>query len=223
MGRRVLPAVVVLGLVVLGLALVGFAPAASATHWAVGVTYGPTTVFMETDQTFTLTLRNDGPDPVAVANVAITFDWVTSGFRYTVSDTTFNLAPANEQTLTRTIPIPRLVTGSLHSLSVFITAQTNGDFFAEEKEYTGQVTAQVAPPPAAFASALVLCGAGIVVGIVILVLIIVLVVRRRPRTPPAMPTAPAVAPAQACPTCGRPITFVPQYQRWYCPSENKYI
>jgi len=218
MRRRVLPAILVLGL-----ALCAFGPTVTANHWSVPVTYSPTTVFMESDQVFTLTLRNDGPDPVAVSQVQITFDWVTSGFRYTVSSSAFNLAPANEQRLTRTIPVPRLVAGSVHSLSIFVTAQTNGDLFAEEKAYSGQVTAQETPPPQAIAGALLLCGAGLIVGIVVLVLIIVLVVRRRPRAPPVMPmAAPGVA-AQACPTCGRPLTFVSQYQRWYCSAENKYV
>jgi sporulation protein YlmC with PRC-barrel domain len=31
-------------------------------------------------------------------------------------------------------------------------------------------------------------------------------------------------PAQPlCPTCGRPLTWIPQYQRWYCYNDKKYI
>jgi len=26
-----------------------------------------------------------------------------------------------------------------------------------------------------------------------------------------------------CPTCGRPLTWVPQYQRWYCYNDKKYV
>ena len=26
-----------------------------------------------------------------------------------------------------------------------------------------------------------------------------------------------------CPTCGRPLTWIPQYQRWYCYNEKKYV
>lgn len=32
--------------------------------------------------------------------------------------------------------------------------------------------------------------------------------------------APAAPPA--CPRCGQPLTFVPQYGRWYCPAEQFY-
>ncbi len=26
-----------------------------------------------------------------------------------------------------------------------------------------------------------------------------------------------------CPTCSRPLTWIPQYQRWYCYNEKKYV
>jgi len=26
-----------------------------------------------------------------------------------------------------------------------------------------------------------------------------------------------------CPTCGRPLTYVQQYQRWYCYNDKKYV
>ena len=26
-----------------------------------------------------------------------------------------------------------------------------------------------------------------------------------------------------CPTCGRPLTWIPQYSRWYCYNEKKYV
>jgi sporulation protein YlmC with PRC-barrel domain len=26
-----------------------------------------------------------------------------------------------------------------------------------------------------------------------------------------------------CPTCNRPLTYIPQYQRWYCYNEKKYV
>ncbi len=26
-----------------------------------------------------------------------------------------------------------------------------------------------------------------------------------------------------CPTCGRPLTWIPQYQRWYCYNDQKYV
>jgi len=36
--------------------------------------------------------------------------------------------------------------------------------------------------------------------------------------------APAASATTAtCPTCGGPLTFVQQYQRWYCPKDQKYV
>ncbi len=29
--------------------------------------------------------------------------------------------------------------------------------------------------------------------------------------------------AATCPTCGGPLTFIQQYQRWYCPKDQKYV
>jgi hypothetical protein len=26
-----------------------------------------------------------------------------------------------------------------------------------------------------------------------------------------------------CPTCNRPLTWIPQYQRWYCYNDKKYV
>lgn len=26
-----------------------------------------------------------------------------------------------------------------------------------------------------------------------------------------------------CPTCNRPLTWIPQYQRWYCYNDQKYV
>ena len=46
--------------------------------------------------------------------------------------------------------------------------------------------------------------------------------------PPAYPAYPSSAPATAppspaCPTCGQPLTYVQQYQGWYCDREQKYV
>jgi sporulation protein YlmC with PRC-barrel domain len=48
--------------------------------------------------------------------------------------------------------------------------------------------------------------------------------------PAASGPAVAAQPAQAaqstqpmCPTCGRPLTYIQQYQRWYCYNEKKYV
>ncbi len=37
--------------------------------------------------------------------------------------------------------------------------------------------------------------------------------------PPPPPPAPSTPP---CPSCGSPLTYIPQYQRWYCYKEKKY-
>lgn len=41
-------------------------------------------------------------------------------------------------------------------------------------------------------------------------------IRRGPPPPPELA-------AQTCPTCGQPLTFVQQYNRWYCPNCKKYV
>lgn len=38
--------------------------------------------------------------------------------------------------------------------------------------------------------------------------------------PPPPPPPPG---AQACPTCGGPLTYIEQYQRWYCYKCKKYV
>lgn len=48
----------------------------------------------------------------------------------------------------------------------------------------------------------------------------------QPYQPPYQPQyqAPPAAPAaQICPTCGRPATYVQQYNRWYCYNCRKYL
>ena len=41
---------------------------------------------------------------------------------------------------------------------------------------------------------------------------------------PVQAAQQAAQPAQPlCPTCGRPLTFVQQYQRWYCYNDKKYV
>jgi hypothetical protein len=50
--------------------------------------------------------------------------------------------------------------------------------------------------------------------------------------PPQQPMAPMQAPAQSapvapaavnCPTCGKPATWVAQYNRYYCYTDQKYV
>jgi hypothetical protein len=41
--------------------------------------------------------------------------------------------------------------------------------------------------------------------------------------PPAAPLAPAGGLPPPCPRCGRPATWIPQYQRYYCFSDGLYV
>ena len=71
-----------------------------------------------------------------------------------------------------------------------------------------------------------LLGAGII-GFVI-VFVIYLVVRESHPVVGAMPMPVMYGPPQAapmpaaCPVCGGPMTWYPQYQRWYCPTCAQY-
>lgn len=44
---------------------------------------------------------------------------------------------------------------------------------------------------------------------------------------PAMQQPVAATPTQGqapvCPRCGGPLTYIPQYQRWYCYKDKKYV
>jgi hypothetical protein len=48
---------------------------------------------------------------------------------------------------------------------------------------------------------------------------------QQPMAPVApMPAAAPVAPAApVCPRCGRPATWIPQYSRWYCGTDQQYL
>jgi hypothetical protein len=35
--------------------------------------------------------------------------------------------------------------------------------------------------------------------------------------------SPPPPPPQNCPTCGNPLTYIQQYQRWYCYKDQKYV
>jgi sporulation protein YlmC with PRC-barrel domain len=43
---------------------------------------------------------------------------------------------------------------------------------------------------------------------------------QQPQQAAAQPTSQA---QPTCPTCGKPLTWIPQYQRWYCYNEKKYV
>jgi len=39
----------------------------------------------------------------------------------------------------------------------------------------------------------------------------------------APPPPPPATATQTCPTCGSPLRYIQQYQRWYCDKEQKYV
>jgi len=39
----------------------------------------------------------------------------------------------------------------------------------------------------------------------------------------AQPVQQQAQSAPLCQTCGKPLTWIPQYQRWYCYNEKKYV
>lgn len=41
--------------------------------------------------------------------------------------------------------------------------------------------------------------------------------------PPPPPPPPPPQTIPVCPTCGNPLTYIQQYQRWYCYKEQKYV
>ncbi|MCI4330312.1 MAG: hypothetical protein L3K19_00490 [Thermoplasmata archaeon] len=45
---------------------------------------------------------------------------------------------------------------------------------------------------------------------------------QQPMAPVAAPAPMAAAPVN-CPTCGKPATWVAQYNRWYCYTDQKYV
>ena len=46
-------------------------------------------------------------------------------------------------------------------------------------------------------------------------------VQQQPAQTMAQPVQQSTQPV--CPTCGKPLTWIPQYQRWYCYSDKKYV
>ena len=40
---------------------------------------------------------------------------------------------------------------------------------------------------------------------------------------PTAPSPPNVPATKTCPTCGSPLRYIQQYQRWYCDKEQKYV
>jgi hypothetical protein len=60
-----------------------------------------------------------------------------------------------------------------------------------------------------------------VLGLIIVLLIVGLAIRRRGPAYP-QPPPPPPPPTKACPKCGQPLMYVPQYDRWYCNNCKEY-
>ncbi len=46
----------------------------------------------------------------------------------------------------------------------------------------------------------------------------------QPQVQPVQPQPVQQQPSQPmCPTCGKPLTWIPQYKRWYCYNDKKYV
>jgi hypothetical protein len=45
---------------------------------------------------------------------------------------------------------------------------------------------------------------------------------QRAPSAPTPPPPPGMA-ANTCPTCGSPLRYIEQHQRWYCDKEQKYV
>lgn len=67
--------------------------------------------------------------------------------------------------------------------------------------------------------------AGVGLGVALLVVVIALTRRRRPKTPGiVLPQQRLSAePSTSCPRCGKPLTFVQAYSRWYCTKCKEYV
>lgn len=104
--------------------------------------------------------------------------------------------------------------------------------------WIGAVIGLAMPIPDASFSLLQYVGAGVFVGFVAAIILIAAYFLK-PRQP-AQQVAPVAQPSQGtyppppppptpqaqspvCPTCGGPLTYISQYQRWYCYKDNKYV
>jgi hypothetical protein len=61
-----------------------------------------------------------------------------------------------------------------------------------------------------------------IVGIIALIVGLALPNRSGVPAPPTTPQIQTQIPTYPCPTCGRPLRWIQEYQRWYCDAESKY-
>ncbi len=47
--------------------------------------------------------------------------------------------------------------------------------------------------------------------------------QQQPQQQPVQTVAQPQSTQPLCPTCNRPLTWIPQYQRWYCYNDKKYV
>lgn len=65
----------------------------------------------------------------------------------------------------------------------------------------------------------------VIVGVVLLIALVRSedLVRPEGSPPPAPASAGATGPPPACPTCGNPTTWIPEYRRFYCYRCSRYV
>jgi hypothetical protein len=63
----------------------------------------------------------------------------------------------------------------------------------------------------------------IIVVIVVAVIVVIIYASRGRQAHTQPPTAQFPPPPPVCPTCGQPLQWVPQYQRYWCNKEQKYV
>jgi len=102
---------------------------------------------------------------------------------------------------------------------------------------SGQFTLNWGTPGAGLSIPIYVLIGILIVVVVVVITVIVLLLRRKTRVPP--PPAPVYAPTPAqapvstpeapetpqsqCPDCGGQLTWIEQYQRWYCYKCSKYV
>jgi len=98
---------------------------------------------------------------------------------------------------------------------------------------SGQFTLNWETPGAGLSIPIIYVLIGILIVVVVVIVVIVLLLRRKTRVPPPLGPVYAPTPAPApeapetlqrqCPDCGGPLTWIEQYQRWYCYKCSKYV
>ncbi len=113
---------------------------------------------------------------------------------------------------------------STHQVSIVFTTTSNSTPLPTSPEQTS-ASASPEGSTSLFAGLMFL----VIIGIIVVIVIMFVAKRAKTGKPPgASPSQPVPYQAQQqivypCPNCGSPLIFIPQYQRYYCQKENRYI